>query len=109
MSDSKSDEPTFSILPHPASDNTKPETADDIEQRHGGLGGAPNLQHLQKAAQDATGGSFGLAISLCSPLTPLCCPSGKGPHIPSQEIANSLEQPKSREELQVSNLAPRVE
>ncbi|ORY88311.1 hypothetical protein BCR35DRAFT_301844 [Leucosporidium creatinivorum] len=73
-------EQQFNILPHPAKSNQPTETADDIEQRHGGLGGAPNLAHLQQAAQDATG--------------------GKGPHIPSQEIANSLEQPKTREELQ---------
>lgn len=62
MSDNQEQE--FSILPHPARDNVKPptESADDIEQRHGGLGGAPNLAHLKQAANDVTGGQFGLAI-----------------------------------------------
>lgn len=62
MSDNKEQE--FSILPHPAKSNLPAESADDIEQRHGGLGGAPNLAHLKQAANDVTGGTFGLIIWL---------------------------------------------
>ncbi|KAK4057425.1 hypothetical protein OIO90_001494 [Microbotryomycetes sp. JL221] len=74
-----SGEQQFTIQPHPAKDNVPPSRfkGDDAEQTPG-LGGAPTLGHLHQ--QDPTG--------------------GKQPYVPSQDLANNLEKPLSREELQ---------
>ncbi|GAA5901714.1 hypothetical protein JCM5296_005387 [Sporobolomyces johnsonii] len=76
-----SEEQQFTIQPHPAKDNYAPFPGSDAEATPG-LGSAPNLAHLHQAQQDPTGGR------------------GSNPHIISQETAEGLEQPKSREELQ---------
>ncbi|KAK4052759.1 hypothetical protein OIV83_002046 [Microbotryomycetes sp. JL201] len=62
-------------------DNVPPSRfkGDDAEQTPG-LGSAPTLGHLHQAQQDPTG--------------------GKQPYVPSNDIAQSLEKPLSREELQ---------
>lgn len=76
-----SEDKSFNILPHPhkGAQNTPSFPGSDAEQTSG-LGGAPNLEHLHKAQADITG--------------------GKGPHIPDQSIAEGLEKPKTREELE---------
>ncbi|SCV69369.1 BQ2448_2389 [Microbotryum intermedium] len=72
-------EQEFKIQPHPAKDNIAPSFPGSDAEGTAGLGGSPNLAHLHKA-QDPT--------------------QAKGPHIPSEEVAKGLEQPKSREDLQ---------
>jgi hypothetical protein len=59
----------FNILPHPAKTNN-PSDLNSDPSAHGGL---------QSAGANAY--------------------TAKGPHVPSAEIANSLEQPKSRDEV----------
>ncbi|KAI9633172.1 uncharacterized protein MKK02DRAFT_39148 [Dioszegia hungarica] len=63
------EEQSFNILPHPAKTNN-PSDLNSEPAAHGGL---------QSAGANAY--------------------TAKGPHVPSADIANSLEQPKSREEL----------
>ncbi|KDE06499.1 hypothetical protein MVLG_03151 [Microbotryum lychnidis-dioicae p1A1 Lamole] len=72
-------EQEFKIQPHPTKDNIAPSFPGSDAEGTAGLGGAPNLAHLHKA-QDPT--------------------QARGPHVPKDEIAMKLEQPKSREELQ---------
>jgi hypothetical protein len=62
--------PAFNILPHPAKSNNPA----DLTQNPGETGG------LQSAGQ---AGIFG----------------AKGPHVPSKDVAEGLEKPKSREEV----------
>ncbi|POY74738.1 hypothetical protein BMF94_2214 [Rhodotorula taiwanensis] len=70
-------EQQFSIQPHPATSNDPA----DIERQHGGLGGAPTLQHLQGAQASPFGGR------------------GDQPHIPNQDMLNNLEEPMNRDQL----------
>jgi len=61
------------IRPHPAKSNFPGSETEATP----GLGGAPNLSHLHENATQA-----------------------KQPHVISKEVAEGLEKPKSREELQ---------
>ncbi|WRT63247.1 uncharacterized protein IL334_000150 [Kwoniella shivajii] len=67
--DKKEQEQSFNILPHPAKSNNPSDQSSEPAE-HGGL---------QSASYNAY--------------------NAKGPHIPSHEIQQGLEQPKSRDEL----------
>ncbi|KAK8844724.1 hypothetical protein IAR55_006574 [Kwoniella newhampshirensis] len=69
MSDNKNEEQSFNILPHPAKTNN-PADLQDEPATHGGL-------------QSASANAY----------------NARGPHVPSKEIAEGLEQPKTRDEL----------
>ncbi|GAA6013250.1 hypothetical protein JCM10207_000832 [Rhodosporidiobolus poonsookiae] len=71
------EEQQFNILPHPAKSNFPGSETEATT----GLGGAPTLGELHQNAPSAFGGR------------------GDKPHIISQDIAQGLEAPKSREEL----------
>jgi len=68
-SNKNTQEPTFSIQPHPAKSN------DPADLQYKGPGG-------------------GLATS-----NPMAAHHARGPHVPNQEILSNIEQPLSREEL----------
>ncbi|KAM0749485.1 hypothetical protein T439DRAFT_327172 [Meredithblackwellia eburnea MCA 4105] len=74
------EEQQFTIQPHPAKTNNPADlVSGGNAESTPGLGGAPNLAHLHQG----------------NPL------EGKGgPHVVSKEIAEGLEKPKTREELQ---------
>ncbi|KAI5477999.1 hypothetical protein MNV49_005691 [Pseudohyphozyma bogoriensis] len=75
-----SEEQEFKIQPHPATDNIDRDSRQ--AEPTAGLGGAPNLSHLHDQGQKA------------NPF------QAKGPHVPAKELAEGLEKPKTREELQ---------
>jgi hypothetical protein len=67
--------PAFKILPHPAKTNEPSDLTRDDPEQHGGLRATnPNAM------------------------------AGPGPYIPSEEIAQGLEKPKTREEVRVDPL-----
>ncbi|GAA5986629.1 hypothetical protein JCM11641_005170 [Rhodosporidiobolus odoratus] len=77
QNEQNSEEQQFSIQPHPAKDNYDPS---QFVEPTPGLGSAPTLQGGKEAS--AYGGR------------------GGAPHVISSEVAEGLEPPKSREELQ---------
>lgn len=81
--------PTCHCLYNQSNNPTERFKGDDAEATPG-LGSAPNLSHLhkQQQQQQQSGGDPTQA---------------RGPHVPSQDIAASLEAPKSREELQAAS------
>ncbi|GAA5832031.1 hypothetical protein JCM11251_002794 [Rhodosporidiobolus azoricus] len=74
------EEQTFNILPHPATSNNP------TQETTPGLGSAPTLQPGFSGSGEGSAEQYG--------------GRGNQPHVISQEIAQGLEQPKSREELQ---------